>query len=86
MKEYFKVKKEKNKKIKDEIVRIDEVVKQLAEVIAGQNLIIEELQKDSYKEKFRKEHKKRKDQEKEFQTIIDELTNEIKNLRKKGDK
>lgn len=86
MKEYFKVKKEKNKKIKDEIERIDEVVKQLAEVIAGQNLIIEELKKDSYKEKFRKEHKKRKDLEKESKQIIEELTNEIKYLRKKGSK
>lgn len=82
MKEYFKLKKENKKRVKDEIARIDEVVKQLAEVVAGQNLIIEELQKDSYKEKFRKEHKKYKELEKESKAIIEELTAELKKVSK----
>lgn len=78
MKEYFKLKKENKKIVKDEIARIDEVVKQLAEVVAGQNLIIEELQKDSYKEKFKEEHKKFKEYEKESKAIIEELTEQLK--------
>lgn len=86
MKEYLKIKIISKKMMIDEINRIDEVVNQLAEVVAGQNLIIEELQKDSYKEKYRTEHKKFKDYEKESKAIIEELTNEIKSLRKKGDK
>lgn len=82
MKEYFKLKKENKKIVKDEIARIDEVVKQLAEVVAGQNLIIEELKKDSYKEKYRKEHKKYKELEKESKAIIEELTAELKKVSK----
>lgn len=82
MKEYFKLKKENKKIVKDEIARIDEVVKQLAEVVAGQNLIIEELKKDSYKEKYRKEHKKFKEYEKESTAIIEELTAELKKVSK----
>lgn len=82
MKEYFKLKKENKKRVKDEIARIDEVVKQLAEVVAGQNLIIEELKKDSYKEKYRKEHKKFKELEKESKAIIEELTAELKKVSK----
>jgi DNA-binding FrmR family transcriptional regulator len=78
MKEYLKIKFISKKMMINEIKRIDEVVKQLAEVVAGQNLIIEELQKDSYKEKYRSEHKKNKELEKESQEIIEELTSALK--------
>ena len=78
MKEYLKIKLISKKMMINEIKRIDELVKQLAEVVAGQNLIIEELQKDSYKEKYREEHKKLKEFEKESQEIIDNLTAELK--------
>lgn len=82
MKEYWNLKKEYKKSLKKEIQRIDEVVKQLAEIVAGQNLIIEEMQKDSYKEKYKKEHKKFKEYEKESKAIIEELTNELKKVSK----
>ena len=86
MKEYLKIKLISKKMMINEIKRIDEVVGQLAEVVAGQNLIIEELKKDSYKEKYRKEHKKNKELEKESQEIIDTLTAELKKLERENRK
>lgn len=86
MKEYLKIKLISKKMMINEIKRIDEVVKQLAEVVAGQNLIIEELQKDSYKEKYKEEHKKLKEFEKESQEIIDNLTAELKKSEKENRK
>lgn len=70
MKEYLKIIFISKKMMIKEINRIDEVVGQLAEVVAGQNLIIEELQKDSYKEKYRTEHKKLKELEKKLKKEI----------------
>lgn len=85
IKEYLKISIEAKKILKKDLKRIDEVVQTLALTQASQNIIIEELTKDSYKTKFKEEHKKFKDYEKESKKIIDELTNEIKELRK-GDK
>jgi len=78
MKEYFKLKRECKIGLKKEIKRIDEVVKQLAEVVVEQNNFIEELKKDNYKDKFRAEHKRYIELEKESQEIINELTSALK--------
>ena len=66
--------------------RQEELIKQFAEITAGQQAIIEEYKDDSYKTKFKEEHKKFKEYEKESKAIIEEFTNEIKSLRKNGDK
>lgn len=82
MKEYFKFKKINQRRINKQLDEIEKILNQFGEIIAGQNLIIEELQKDSYKEKFRKEHKKYKELEKESKAIIEELTAELKKVSK----
>ena len=82
IKEYLKISIECKKSLKKEIRRIDGVVKTLAIAQAKQNILFEEMSKESYKTKFKEEHKKFKDYEKESKKIIDELTNEIKELRK----
>ena len=86
MKEYLKIKFTSKFMMIKELQRIDEVVQQLGEVVAGQNLIIEELKKDSYKEKYRVEHKKLKDLEKESKEIIEDLTEELKKAERENRK
>lgn len=82
MKEYLKQKIEAKRSLKKEIKRIDKVVNQLAEIQVEQCYLLEELKKDSWKEKFKKEHQKFKDYEKEAKQIIEELTNELKKVSK----
>ena len=82
MKEYLKQKIEAKRSLKKEIKRIDEVVKQLAEIQVEQCYLLEELKKDSWKEKFKKEHKKFKEYEKESKDIINTLQQELKELSK----
>ena len=82
MKEYFTQKIEAKRSLKKEIKRIDEVVKQLAEIQVEQCYLLEELKKDSWKEKFKKEHKKFKEYEKESKDIINTLQQELKELSK----
>ena len=86
MKEYLKIKFISKKMMIDEINRIDEVVNQIAEVVAGQNLIIEYLQKDSYKEKYKNEHKKLKELEREANEIIEDLTSSLKKAERENKK
>ena len=86
MKEYFKLKRECKIGLKKEIKRIDEVVKQLAEVVVEQNNFIEELKKDNYKDKFRAEHKRYIELEKESQEIIEELTTSLKKAERENRK
>lgn len=86
IKEYLKTSIEARKSFKKELKRIDSVVNTLAIAQAKQNILFEEMSKESYKTKFKEEHKKFREYEKESKLIIDELTNEIKYLRKTGDK
>lgn len=55
--------------LKREIKRIDEVVNTLATAQAEQCLLIEEFKKQSYKEKYREEHKKVKELEKQLKGL-----------------
>jgi len=82
MKEYFKTKIQYYKNLNKEIKRIDKVVQTLAEAQAEQCYLLEELKKDSWKEKFKREHKKFKEYEKESKQIIQELTEELKKVSK----
>ena len=82
MKEYLKQKIEAKRSLKKEIKRIDKVVNQLAEIQVEQCYLLEELKKDSWKEKFKREHKKFKEYEKESKQIIEELTTELKKVSK----
>lgn len=86
MKEYLKIKFISKKMMINEINRIDEVVGQLSQVIVDHNIFLEELKKDNYKEKYREEHKKLKDLEKESQEIIETLTAELKKLERENRK
>ena len=78
MKEYLKIKFMSKQMMIKEINRIDEVVNQLAQVLVDQQNFLEELKKDNYKEKYRQEHKKYKDLEKEANEIIEDLTASLK--------
>ena len=62
--------------------RMDNVVNQLAQVMADFKTIMSEYLDDSYKTKFKEEHKKRKEYEKEAKKIIDELTQALKEAQK----
>lgn len=82
MKEYLKQKIEAKRSLKKEIKRIDKVVQTLAEIQVEQCYLLEELKKDSWKEKFKKEHQKFKEYEKESKDIINTLKQELKELSK----
>lgn len=86
IKKYWKLKIECKTSERKQLKRLDDVTKQLYEIVAGMNVLMEEFKDESYKTKFKEEHKKFKDYEKEVKQIIDELTNEIKFLRKTDDK
>lgn len=86
MKEYLKIKLMSKKMMIKEINRIDEVVNQLAEVLVDQQNFLEELKKDNYKEKYREEHKKYKNLEKEANSIIEDLTAELKKAERENRK
>lgn len=86
IKKYLKLKIECKTSERKQLKRLDDVTKQLYEIVAGMNVLVEEFKDESYKTKFKEEHKKFKDYEKECKQIIDELTNENKFLKKTGDK
>lgn len=69
IKKYIKMKLEAKIALKKEIARIDKVVQTLAIAQAEQNILIEEFKKQSFKEKFRAEHKKVKELEKKLKEI-----------------
>lgn len=77
IKEYLKLKIVSKKMMIREIKRIDKVVKQLAEVTAGQQLLFEEYSKESYKEKYKNEHKKVKELEKRVKEILENEKNKM---------
>jgi len=79
---YIKVSIEAKKGLIKDIRRIDKVVQTLALAQVEQNYLIEELKKDSYKTKWKNEHKKFKEYEKESKAIIEELTEELKKVSK----
>lgn len=78
----LKLKMQNEYRLKKQIQRIDVITKQLYEIVAGMNLIVEEYAKDSYKEKYKLEHQKFKEYEKESKQIIEELTEELKKVSK----
>jgi hypothetical protein len=82
IKRYLKIKIQAKTSLRKEIRRIDEVVQALALAQVEQNYLIEEIKKDSYKTKWKEEHKKFKEYEKESKAIIEELTETIKQLQK----
>ena len=69
IKEYIKVSIETKKMLKNDLKRIDKVVQTLAIAQAEQNLLIEEFKKQSFKEKYREEHKKVKELEKQLKEM-----------------
>ena len=75
---YYKYKIACKISMKKRLDRFEELIKQLYEITAGQEAIIEELKKDSYKTKFKEEHKKRIEFEKETNEIIEDLTAKLK--------
>ena len=83
---YFKYKIMCKLCLKEEIKRIDEVVKSLAIAIGDHQNFLDEMKKDNFKEKYNKEHKKYKDLEKESQEIIEELTAALKKLERENRK
>ena len=81
-KKYLKLKIECKESERKQLKRLDNVTKQLYEIVAGMNVLMEEFKDESYKTKFKEEHKKFKDYEKESKAIIEELTNELKKVSK----
>lgn len=49
------------KGLNNEISRLDDLVKQLYELLADQQVLIEEFREESYKTKYLEEHKKYKE-------------------------
>jgi len=78
IKEYLEISIKAKKSLIKEISIIHKLVKQLYEIVADMNVLMEEFKDESYKTKFKEEHRKFKDYEKESKQIIDELTNELK--------
>ena len=69
IKEYLKVSIEVKKSLKKEVERIDKVVQTLAIAQAEQNILLEEFKKQTFKEKYREEHKKVKELEKQLKEM-----------------
>lgn len=69
MKEYLKVSIASKKMLIKDIKRLDNVVNTLAIAQAEQCLLIDEFKKQSYKEKYREEHKKVKELEKQLKEL-----------------
>lgn len=83
-KEYIKWCIFSKKSMKKEIERLDKVTKQLYEITAGQQLMFDEYSDESYKTKFKEEHKKLKEYEKESREIIQEFSNAVNELEKEN--
>ena len=86
IKDYLKLCITSKKGLNKQINELNKCVKQLFEVTAGQQRIIEEYTKDSYKTKFHNEHKKYKELEKESREIIEEFKNEVTKLERENRK
>lgn len=86
IKRYLKLKIECKTSERKQLKRIDDVTKQLYEIVADLKLLVDEYKDESYKTKFHNEHKKRKELEKESKEIIEEFTNAIKELEKENRK
>lgn len=71
IKEYILVSIEAKKSLIKEIRRIDKVVQTLAVAQAEQTILLDEFKKQSYKEKFREEHKKVKELTKKLKEVIE---------------
>lgn len=84
IKEYLELSIKSKKSFIKEINRQDKCIKQLYEITAGQQRLIEEYNKESYKTKFNNEHKKRKEIEKESKETIDYLIQTIKEIQEGG--
>lgn len=74
MKEYFKLKIMCKVSMKKRLDHFEELIKELYEITAGQQTLIDEYKKDSYRIKYLKEHREKKKIEKEANEIINELT------------
>lgn len=62
--------------------RQEEILKQIAEITAGHQILLDEYKKDSYKTKYQEEHKKFKNYQKDAKEIIDRYESTIKELQK----
>ena len=62
--------------------RQEELLKQIAEITAGHQILLDEYKKDSYKTKYQQEHKKSKNYQKDAKEIIDRYESTIKELQK----
>lgn len=67
---YWKLKIQCKTTERKELQRLDEVTKQLYEVVANMNILVEEFKDESYKTKFHEEHKKYKDLLKKYKEEI----------------
>lgn len=86
MKEYLKIKFVSKRMMIKELKRMDNVVNQLAQVMADFKTIMSEYLDDSYKTKFLNEHKKRIEFEKETNEIIEDLTARLKKAERENRK
>ena len=68
------------------IKKLDDVAKNLFEITENQKILFEEYKNNSYKEKYKKEHDRRKELERESQRIIDELTVSLKKAERENRK
>lgn len=80
IKRYIRLKIEYKTSARKEIRRIEKLVRQAYEILARQEILLDEYKKESYKTKYLNEHKKRIELEKESKEIIKELTDTIKEL------
>lgn len=62
--------------------RQEELLKQIAEITAGHQILLDEYKKDSYKTKYQEEHKKFKNYQKDAKEIINRYESTIKDLQK----
>lgn len=70
------------KGLNKEIERLDKLIIQLYELLADQQVLIEEFRQESYKTKYQEEHKKFKNYQKDAKEIIDRYESTIKDLQK----
>lgn len=59
------------KGLNNEINRLDDLVKQLYELLADQQVLIEEFREESYKTKYLEEHKKYKELLKKYKEEVE---------------
>lgn len=69
IKDYLKLSIETKKMLKKDLKKIDQIVKTLAQTQIEQGYLIDEYKKESYKTKFKEEHKKVKQLEKQLKEL-----------------